>query len=201
MSVVAASKNASTTIDQFTILQMIQDNRKAKVRQLTKAKRALDDQEKTVSAELKDREKQLKVIQDRQTTITKDLAKLQELKDKITGIVKDVVGRVAYAGQGAGNAALAIQYALAQQGKSYVWVRPARGRSTAPASPCGPGRPAASRWSTPRGSSSRKSPRFPGLKFSLAIWSSTAAPRRPSTTSPCTSVAAKWSTPRKPATS
>ena len=100
---------------------MIQDNRKAKVRQLTKAKRALDDQEKAVSTELKDREKQLKVIQERQTTITKDLAKLQELKEKITGVVKDVVGRVAYAGQGAGNAALAIQYALAQQGKSYVW--------------------------------------------------------------------------------
>lgn len=121
MSVVAASKNASTTIDQFSMLKMIQDDRKAKVRQLNKAKQSLDNQEKAISAELKDREKQLKVIQERQTTITKDLAKLQELKDKITGVVKDVVGRVAYAGQGAGNAALAIQYALAQQGKSYVW--------------------------------------------------------------------------------
>ncbi len=122
MSLIAGSRNASSTIEQFTVLQQIQQDRQTKIAKLAKAKRALEGKEKSITDEMTEQKKQLDIVRKKQSSITEDLAKWQALRSQLAGGVRDrVYGAVAYTGQGVGDAAKAVQFALAQQGKMYLW--------------------------------------------------------------------------------
>ncbi len=122
ISVVAGSRDASVAIDQLTVLHEIQQQRQAKISKLTNAKKALEREEKKIQQEVSQQQKQLDTVRGKQNSITKDLEKWKTLRATLTGgdldSLHDVVG---YDGQGTGNAAQAVKFALAQQGKSYVW--------------------------------------------------------------------------------
>ncbi len=121
MSVVAGSRDASAAIGQLTVLHDIQQQRQAKISTLTKAKKSLEREESKISREVSHQQKQLDTVRAKQGSITKDLEKWKALRATLGGDLAGTYDSVAYAGQGAGNAARAVQFALAQQGKSYVW--------------------------------------------------------------------------------
>ncbi|MGH3546071.1 MAG: C40 family peptidase, partial [Mycobacteriales bacterium] len=62
----------------------------------------------------------LDTVRATQGVITKDLEKWKALRATLTGDIDSAYDSVAYAGQGTGNAAAAVKFALAQQGKSYM---------------------------------------------------------------------------------
>jgi cell wall-associated NlpC family hydrolase len=122
MTVVAGSSNADLALDQLTVLHEIQQQRQAKISALTKSKKALEKQEKSIKATMADQQKQLDTVRGEQDSINKDLAKWKTLRARLGGgLLDSVYDTVAYMGQGIGNAVLAIKFALSQQGKPYVW--------------------------------------------------------------------------------
>jgi cell wall-associated NlpC family hydrolase len=122
MSMVAGSSDASAAIDQLTVLHEIQQDRQAKISKLSKAKKSLEQQEKKTAQEASRQQKQLDTVRAKQSSITKDLEKWKALRATLTGDDLDSsYNSVAYDGQGSGNAARAVKFALDQQGDPYEW--------------------------------------------------------------------------------
>lgn len=120
-SALLESGSPQTFLDQVAFLQYLSNAQRADLEVLLNTKRKFDATKSKVDAELAKQVAHEKTLREKRGAIVKDLAKWRQLQARLGGGSGSNVEISTYNGPASGNAAIALQFAYAQQGKMYEW--------------------------------------------------------------------------------
>lgn len=119
-SALLESGSPQTFMDQVAFLQYLSGNQRAELNTLLATKKEFDATKAKIDDEVTKQAAQEKVLRDKRTAVTKDLAKWQQISVRLGGGSGNVV-IATYDGPASGRAREAINFAYAQLGKPYEW--------------------------------------------------------------------------------
>lgn len=114
------SGSPRTFLDQVSFLEEISARQRADLTVLTTSRAKLDETKSKLDAELAKQTKAEKTLRTKRESIKADLAKWEDLRSQLT-VRSSSVPLSNYSGPATGKALMALKFAYAQLGKSYVW--------------------------------------------------------------------------------